>query len=88
VRGDHRKAVKALIQSGDDPNSPKNLTADGGPVIAAVKIGDVELVRLLLEGRVAKNLTDSYGKTALDYAKAQHRVDMQELLTTDLPYRR
>ncbi|HYL98284.1 MAG TPA: ankyrin repeat domain-containing protein [Blastocatellia bacterium] len=81
VRGDHKEVVQVLLDAGDDPNNPENLTADGGPIVAAVKTGDSELVGILLKADATKARRDLDGKTAIDYAKEMHRPDIESLLT-------
>jgi ankyrin repeat protein len=55
----------------------------GGPLHCAVRIGNLETVRILLEGGANPNLKDENGTTPLQYAIRDQRLD---LLREMMPY--
>lgn len=70
--------VKALL----DHNADVNYVGDGKetPLIAAVKIENKLIVKLLLENGARLNESDSFGMTALQYAKTNENDELIHLL--------
>ena len=70
--------LKVLVENGFDVNAT---TKEGvTPLIYAAKIGDVDLVRLLLTKKANKEIIDKRGRNALDYAQLNSHLTIVKLL--------
>ena len=70
--------LKVLVENGFDVNAT---TKEGvTPLIYAAKIGDVDLVRLLLNKKANKEIIDKRGRNALDYAQLNNHLTIVKLL--------
>ncbi len=74
--------TKALIEAGADVNHK-----DGMPTLTLAVIcnKNVEVIKLLVNAGADLLVKDSYGKTAMNYAKEQNRQEVVEILQKALP---
>ena len=72
--------IDALIQNNGDVNT-RTLEKQATPLVYAARMGETEIVRLLLQRLGDESAGDSDGVTALDFAKAGGFDDIVELLT-------
>ncbi|OWK37815.1 ankyrin repeat domain-containing protein [Fimbriiglobus ruber] len=75
------KLVKLLIERGADVNQHGGWGSEA-PLHHAVKYGNVELVKLLLEAKADPAVTESFGKTPLDLAKEKNNQVIVKMLTS------
>lgn len=75
----HVEAVQLLLDSGADPNAA-NRDEGWTALMLAVRDGDLEVVKLLLEAGADPDATGGGSQSALDWARAYQKKDIQELL--------
>jgi ankyrin repeat protein len=77
--------LPVLLEAGVDPNSRSTDDATT-PLIHAVRVQNIEGVRLLLQAGANPKLYDAHGKSALSYARENRYDDIIEMLEQALKY--
>lgn len=74
------RAVVALLDAGADANLRQSTSLEFSPLDMAASLGDVDMVRTLLEHGADATATDSSGITALHHAACKNKIGAMHLL--------
>ena len=77
--------IEALVKEGADVNEVNDHYAST-PLISAIKSGNENVVKLLLNNGANKDIMDASGKTATDYARESQNLEIDYLVSPrDIP---
>ena len=79
VKGSYAETVKYLLENGADVNA-RSIKQGFTPLTIAAAVGDVNVVRLLLDHGADKNIAERDGNTALDRARQYGHPEVVALL--------
>lgn len=83
IRNQHSDTVELLLRLGISPNGIANDVNKDSHLQFAVRINEVNAVRLLLNAKADLNYIDALGKTVFDYAEGNET--MMQLLRQSMP---
>ena len=78
--------TKALLQKGANPNF--SVVGDESLLMIAAHIGEIEMVKLLIEFGANVDAKDARGKDAIDWANNIERPDIAEVIEKERAERR